>query len=329
MEVRQAAYDAQVDTSMKVIRALNAARDDLINLLSLTNERTSPLTIAALEGKKASIEKIVNRMSKNIQMSTISGLEQSAEDMTEIRAELMAEFASDKGYDFEQTFSSVPEEAVRNIINRTWADGFKFSDRIWNLRGNAMDGINEILSSGITRGASPIELAKELTNYLSDPIMDPNLSYTTQGKKSITGRGTINYNALRLAKSEINNTYREVTALSNKASDICAGMKWVLGDKHTVPDICDFWATQDLYGLGAGVYTAEFTPIEHPNGNCSLQDAFRPFDEWGDPKPDYEQVDINKSDVEDYLAGEEGGNAETILDQATAVQDILEEEFTY
>ena len=51
-----------------------------------------------------------------------------------------------------------------------------------------------------------------------------------------------------------------------------------------MPDICEVWATADLYGMGPGVYPADKTPIDHPNGWCFLTDVIRPPSEWGSPK---------------------------------------------
>jgi hypothetical protein len=48
------------------------------------------------------------------------------------------------------------------------------------------------------------------------------------------------------------------------------GMKWNLSKSHKVTDICDTLASQDLYGLGPGVYPKDklLPKPAHPHCIC-------------------------------------------------------------
>jgi hypothetical protein len=90
----------------------------------------------------------------------------------------------------------------------------------------------------------------------------------------------LNYNLERLARTEINHAQREAMIQNAKIVPWVKGIKWNLSNKHPVPDICDDWAGDDVYGLGKGVYPPDSTPIDHPNGFCYLTDVLVSRDEF-------------------------------------------------
>lgn len=128
-------------------------------------------------------------------------------------------------------------------------------------------------------GTNAEQLAKELEPFLK---MRGKMWKTYQEKqmeqagiswiKPIQTEGSLNYNCFRLARTEINNSYREANIISAEKAPWVKGVKWILSGAHVVPDICDTWASQDLYKLGAGCYPPAKTPVDHPNGLCHLND---------------------------------------------------------
>jgi len=130
-----------------------------------------------------------------------------------------------------------------------------------------------------------------------NPEVTKGTAWTTGAKKSKAGRGTINYNALRLARTEINNSYRETLIQGNARNPITKGVKWNLSDTHPFPDVCDLFAGIDSFGLGVGVYPAMATPIDHPNGLCFLTEELRSISEWKKPKPEYQRIKLSKAQI--------------------------------
>ena len=61
--------------------------------------------------------------------------------------------------------------------------------------------------------------------------------------------------------------------MSAEKADWIKGVKWSLSGSHPKIDICDTWASQDLYGMGPGVYPPRDAPIDHPNGLCHTLDV--------------------------------------------------------
>lgn len=85
----------------------------------------------------------------------------------------------------------------------------------------------------------------------------------------------------KIASDEINNYYRMQQKESAAKSILVKGIKWNLSKSHTEKDkdICDQYATQDLYGLGPGVYPVSKVPIGHKGCRCYLTDVLYQGDE--------------------------------------------------
>lgn len=158
---------------------------------------------------------------------------------------------------------------IRDAVwKRRWADGWALSDRIWETDRVLRKNLHDMIEQCVNEGLSAVEFSRAVEQYL----LKPGPAWTTKITPSVTGRGSIKYNALRLARTETNNAYRLTHALGAKNSTIVKGIKWNLSHSHPEPDICDVWATQDLYGLGPGVYPPDKLPPGHPNCLCYLTD---------------------------------------------------------
>ncbi|MEQ1658508.1 MAG: hypothetical protein ABL896_06990, partial [Hylemonella sp.] len=68
-------------------------------------------------------------------------------------------------------------------------------------------------------------------------------------------------------RTEINRAHGEAYMAGGESTPDFAGWRYLLSPRHPAPDICDLLATQNLHGLGNGVYpTREQTPWPaHPN----------------------------------------------------------------
>ena len=54
-------------------------------------------------------------------------------------------------------------------------------------------------------------------------------------------------------------------------------VKWEIGSRHPLPDICDFYTRVDLFGLGKGVYPKDKVPPfpAHPHCLCRLTKLYK------------------------------------------------------
>jgi hypothetical protein len=156
------------------------------------------------------------------------------------------------------SFGHVAERAVQATFERVYRDGLTLSDRIWRLDAFTRRGIEDTIVQGIAEQTSARRLSKQLTDFLTAP-----------------DAANARYNAMRLARTEINTAHREATVQSALSQGgvlqpWIKGLKWLLSSAHTEPDICDEWASADPDGLGAGIYLPGNVPVDHPNGLCDL-----------------------------------------------------------
>jgi hypothetical protein len=294
----------QEESAKRTVKILEKAYRELTNLMNLSGP--DKVSYSAYASKRAGIESVLRQMTNEYNIATRASLYSTAADVKDIYAGLNEKLAKDVKLpvNWRAAFTTVPGSAVNNVVNRVWNDGLTFSQRIWRMNQRAVEGVNEILTSGIARGQSAVNMSKDLQNYLLDPILEGS-AWTTGATKSITGMGTINYNALRLAATEINNSYRESLVVANDRNPIMDGTHWNLSKQHKVPDICDIWATVDFYGKGPGNYPANKTPIDHPGGRCFLTEVIRQAAQWGQPKEEAAMLDLSRETLLAPLMGEQ------------------------
>ena len=169
----------------------------------------------------------------------------------------------------QQQYGSGLNNAVRQgVWNKRWEDGFTLSDRVWTMDKTLRQNLHGMIEQCANEGRSAVEFSRAVEKYL----MDPGPKWTTGIKPAITERGTLRYNALRLARTENNQAFQRAQDISARNSAIVKGQRWNLSKSHPKKDICDVWASQDIHGLGPGVYRVGEHPIDHPNGLCYLTD---------------------------------------------------------
>ena len=302
LKTRSDTNSLMINASNEIEGVLNKTYERIVNQFNLLDDKTT-VRAEVYRSKLKNIDSLLNSMGKDISNSIIKNAGKTITNTADSKRQIYEDVAKDKGYnmDWDKVFSQVPKLALNNVINRVWNDGFKFNDRIWNLQNGAKQGINGIMARGIASGQSATSLSKELRNYLIDPTLTPGKTWTTKARKSVNMKGTIHYNALRLARTEINNSYREANIQSNKVSPVTNGMKWNLSASHPRPDICNVWAMSDQYNMGFGVFPADATPIDHPNGLCYLTDVLRPPKEWNKPKSNPQRIELSKAQLEKHL----------------------------
>ena len=162
-----------------------------------------------------------------------------------------------------------------------YGDGMNLSGRIWKWDRESREGINRVLMDGIANQRSAWDIAKNLEQYLGANEDCPRWTSTRlygRTKKEIAAGDTggllsgnacdgsgVSYNALRLARTEIQKAHALAT------DRIMAAQPWVEKEKcnlsaaHPETDICD----DVVQGgeKGEGVY--EVGTIEYPlHPNC-------------------------------------------------------------
>jgi hypothetical protein len=179
--------------------------------------------------------------------------------------------------------------ALQVAQQRVYSDGLNLSQRIWRLEQGGMQSIRNTIATGMAQRTSAVELAQQLEEQLAAGQDWPRWTRARLSKMDAReraqdtkgllrsardvpegGSAGISYNALRLARNEIQIANHAVT------SDIAIHSPWVTGRKvmlspaHPKSDICDDYAAGGPYDK-----TANFLPL-HPQCLCRWEEVLMP-----------------------------------------------------
>lgn len=156
--------------------------------------------------------------------------------------------------------------------------GYRLSDRLWKIGHDTRMQIDEQLRQMVKDGVDPIKAAKLFEQHLNDNARSM-AKYDSNGRiikrinqtKAPRG-GWGNVAARRLVRTELVRVNGAATIESAKAVPGVLGIQWRLSNRHEDDDDCTDMATQNLYGMGAGVYPVDAVPDfpKHPNDICTL-----------------------------------------------------------
>lgn len=121
-------------------------------------------------------------------------------------------------------FGQVPVKALEKLYERTYKDGLKLSQRLYNLDQATRFEMRDIVARGLATGQSARKMAAEFA-----PILEK------------TGVDNVRYKAMRIARTEINAAYREghvasATDEQGKLQPWIAAIGWRLSASH--PRVC-------------------------------------------------------------------------------------------
>jgi hypothetical protein len=123
-------------------------------------------------------------------------------------------------------FGQVPVKALEKLYERTYKDGLKLSQRLYNLDQATRFEMRDIVARGLATGQSARKMAAEFA-----PILEK------------TGVDNVRYKAMRIARTEINAAYREghvasATDEQGKLQPWIAAIGWRLSASHPRPCVC-------------------------------------------------------------------------------------------
>lgn len=112
----------------------------------------------------------------------------------------------------------------------------------------------------------------------------------------IAGYEKARYYAKRIALNETARAYNDARAFEYSSSKDIQVVKIQMSKTHPRTDICDYYASVDKYGLGAGVYPKDKAPVPpfHPFCRCQMIPKYA--DEYSKPK-------LNADADKEYLSG--------------------------
>lgn len=180
------------------------------------------------------------------------------------------------------TFLDQQAKRVENLIAETSMNNkypgspLTTGQRIKNIQDGSERVVRNIINLGIKDGRSSWEIAKEIEQYVK-----PNENGKRVAPWTITRRelgkpisyipkgvpaGSVEYNAFRIARTEVASYYQQAPYLAHKDKWYYNGTLWVLSRSHPKIDLCDDYAAHDE-GLGIGVWRKP-PKIPHPHCLC-------------------------------------------------------------
>ncbi len=132
--------------------------------------------------------------------------------------------------DMYKSFRSPNLTALNAFLDRT-RNGKTLNGRVWNITRTAGKEINDLIGQGVLEGKSAIQTARDLKKYAKGkPILY---------KGKLIKGSNINFQAIRLAATEMNLAFRTSDYLQNSRLPFVTGVTVHLSPAHPRQDICD------------------------------------------------------------------------------------------
>lgn len=228
----------------------------------------------------------------------------------------------------------VAAAAATYFADYVGADGLQLSDRVWRVNETTKRTIGATVRGAIMRGATAYQAAQELLQS-GQPVPESIALLIRQARDAVLsgqvtdallrGPGNPLRNALRVLRTEINRAFTESFVATAFEHPDVAAVKFNLSPAHPRPDICDYHARVNLYGLGPGVYPRARHPYPaHPETLSYLTvvfaDEISDADRAGRQSP-FDWLTRQPSSLQDAVLGQHKA-------RAFRAGDLLESEFT-
>lgn len=167
------------------------------------------------------------------------------------------------------TASKYALEVEANVLKRkSLYDGKSIEQRIVTLQKGNAKVVEGLLKIGIDNNMSVNNVARAIQNYI-DPLSQAGGRFTAGNavnyKAVPIGRtlpkGSIRYNAVRIARTEIMQTYDQASKDYYDRQEWGQGWDWVLSNTHSTPDGCDDLANASPH--------KELPKRPHPQCTCN------------------------------------------------------------
>lgn len=181
------------------------------------------------------------------------------------------------------------ERALQAATARTYGDGLTLSDRIWRLENTGLARIRGTLAMAMTERTNAYDLARQLEGALGANQDLPRWTWErlyrmTPAERARDATGLLRdpaqrtqgvaYNALRLARTELQNANHAVTSEIARRSPWITGRFVRLSPSHPKIDICDEYANGGPYSVNEEILSL------HPNCLCRYEEDLMSADEF-------------------------------------------------
>ena len=156
--------------------------------------------------------------------------------------------------------------ALEAAAQRVYGDGLVLSQRIWQLENGGFDRIRNTINTAFVERTSAAKLARDAESLLGAGRNCPRWAYSRLYGMNATERledsagllkgdqcnsTGLSYNALRMARNEIQHAHHAMNDDILRNSPWATGEKIMLSEHHPEPDICDEYAAGGPYEAGS------------------------------------------------------------------------------
>ena len=248
----------------ELTRIYGQAAAALRDTIARSGDNAGNVTIDALRSVLAQVEGILDGLAVTRNGVVAAGMGQAAE--IGASAAVLESAASMR----------VASEALALTRAFVAADGLMLADRLWRLDRGAKEAIERAVELAVIQGQGSAQAAREfLARGQAVPAevaarlgAGNATALGSEAAQLLAGRGeSALYQAQRVFRTEINRAHGEAFMAGADQHPDFAGFRFLLSPNHPKHDICDLLATQNVYGLGPGVYPSrEKLPWPaHPN----------------------------------------------------------------
>lgn len=181
--------------------------------------------------------------------------------------------------------ADIASSAINFVRSVRESDGLVLSDRLWRLNRGAKEAVTRAVEQAVVQGASATRAAQDFIlrgeqapGDVAAQVMRGRAGEVAQTASALLDiRSPAFMQAERVMRTEINRAHGEAYMAGAVHTPGFVGFRYLLSPAHPAPDICDLLSTQNLHGLGPGVYPSrEETPWPaHPNTLSFLMTVFK------------------------------------------------------
>lgn len=191
-------------------------------------------------------------------------------------------------------FADISQRAVLSFLSRARPDGLKLSDRVWRISQHARTALQKLVEDAVARGLDSRQLARRVQQYLQPGVWT---AMKAETRRNLGVPKDVSYEAMRLARTEINNAFHEGTVNAYRTIPSARGVYWRLSARHVLPDVCDDYASHN----GNGFWPKGEEPAKpHPQCWCVILPAMEDPDEFKDRLKQWMSDPASQPDIEDW-----------------------------
>jgi hypothetical protein len=270
---RASVSDLTLDTMRKLRRTyLDAAKMAAAELRRAELAGLGELTTRSWAQLEEALEAGARKIQASIDARLPLAMKDIAGNVTNIDEVYLVEALDRAGVDLDRAvvknlFVDASDKVIRSLVNRVYTDGYSFSERIWRVGEAYQDTMKRVITEGLASGRDAVEVARDLEHFVRGDRakLAQRWGDLTEGALDRRiGAAGVDYNALRLVRSELYMSLQDAAKMDGQINPACTGLyDWI----RTGPDIwnCDCQELAD-----GSPYTEDQIP-DYPHPHCACQ----------------------------------------------------------